>query len=73
VKFIADAKTDKVLGVHIISSVRSNLCFALVSNALLQNAGEAIAETTLALEYGASSEDIARTCHAHPVCDFEWF
>jgi dihydrolipoamide dehydrogenase len=51
VKFIADAKTDKVLGVHIISS----------------NAGEAIAETTLALEYGASSEDIARTCHAHPT------
>ena len=40
-----------MLGVHIIGS----------------NAGEMIAEAVLALEYGASSEDIARTCHAHPV------
>jgi len=51
VKVIADKKTDKVLGVHIIN----------------RNAGEMIAEPTLAMEYGASSEDIARTCHAHPT------
>jgi len=51
VKILADTKTDKVLGVHIISS----------------NAGELIAEMALAMEFGASSEDIARTCHAHPT------
>jgi len=51
VKILADNKTDKVLGVHIISS----------------NAGELIAEMALAMEFGASSEDIARTCHAHPT------
>lgn len=51
VKFIADAETDRILGVHIIGP----------------NAGEMIAEATLAVEYGASSEDIARTCHAHPT------
>ncbi|KAM5465087.1 dihydrolipoamide dehydrogenase precursor [Microsporum ferrugineum] len=51
VKFIADAKTDRILGVHIIGP----------------NAGEMIAEATLAIEYGASSEDVARTCHAHPT------
>jgi pyruvate/2-oxoglutarate dehydrogenase complex dihydrolipoamide dehydrogenase (E3) component len=51
VKFLADAKTDRILGVHIIGS----------------NAGEMIAEGTLALEYGASTEDVARTCHAHPT------
>lgn len=51
VKILADAKTDRVLGVHIIGP----------------NAGEQIAEATLALEYGASSEDIGRTCHAHPT------
>ncbi|CAG85768.1 DEHA2C01342p [Debaryomyces hansenii CBS767] len=51
VKFIADAETQRVLGVHIIGS----------------NAGEMIAEAGLALEYGASTEDIARTCHAHPT------
>lgn len=51
VKFLSDAETDRVLGVHIIGS----------------NAGEMIAEGTLAVEYGASSEDIARTCHAHPT------
>jgi len=51
VKFLADGKTDKVLGVHIIGV----------------NAGELIAESVLALEYGASSEDVARTCHAHPT------
>lgn len=51
VKMLADAETDRLLGVHIIGST----------------AGEMIAEATLALEYGASSEDIGRTCHAHPV------
>ena len=51
VKFIADKKTDRILGVHIIGP----------------NAGEMIAEATLAIEYGASCEDIARTCHAHPT------
>jgi dihydrolipoamide dehydrogenase len=51
VKIIADAKTDRVLGVHIIGP----------------DAGTMIAEAVLAMEYGASSEDIARTCHAHPT------
>jgi dihydrolipoamide dehydrogenase len=48
---IADAKTDRVLGVHIIASL----------------AGTMIAEAALALEFGATSEDIAYTCHAHPT------
>jgi pyruvate/2-oxoglutarate dehydrogenase complex dihydrolipoamide dehydrogenase (E3) component len=47
VKFLADAETDRILGVHIIGA----------------NAGEMIAEGALAMEYGASSEDVARTCH----------
>ena len=51
VKIIADEKTDKVLGVALISSL----------------AGTMIAELALAMEFGASSEDIARTCHAHPT------
>ncbi|KAL6356929.1 hypothetical protein LRP88_10542 [Fusarium phalaenopsidis] len=51
VKMLADPETDRLLGVHIIGP----------------NAGEMIAEGTLALEYGASTEDIARTCHAHPT------
>ncbi|EMD31231.1 hypothetical protein CERSUDRAFT_89245 [Gelatoporia subvermispora B] len=51
VKFIVEKETDKVLGVHIIGP----------------NAGEMIAEAVLAIEYGASAEDIARTCHAHPT------
>ncbi|MCJ8353964.1 dihydrolipoyl dehydrogenase [Novacetimonas hansenii] len=51
VKVLADAKTDAVLGVHIIGPM----------------AGELIAECTMAIEFGASSEDIARTCHAHPT------
>jgi dihydrolipoamide dehydrogenase len=50
VKVLADAKSDQVLGVHIIGP----------------NAGDLIAEAALAMEFGASSEDIARTCHAHP-------
>jgi dihydrolipoamide dehydrogenase len=51
VKILADAATDRILGIHIIGS----------------NAGEMIAEGVLAMEYGASSEDVARTCHAHPT------
>lgn len=51
VKIIADAKTDRVLGVWAIASV----------------AGTMIAEAALALEFGATSEDIAYTCHAHPT------
>ena len=51
VKILADAATDKVLGVHIIGP----------------HAGEMIAEMAVAMEFGASSEDIARTCHAHPT------
>ena len=51
VKMLADPETDRILGVHIIGP----------------NAGEMIAEGTLAMEYGASTEDIARTCHAHPT------
>jgi dihydrolipoamide dehydrogenase len=51
VKIIADAKTDKVLGVWAIASV----------------AGTMIAEAALAMEFGATSEDIAYTCHAHPT------
>jgi len=50
-KILADAKTDRVLGVHIMSA----------------NAGEMIAEAALAIEFGASSEDIARTSHPHPT------
>ncbi len=51
VKILADNKTDKVLGVHIIGP----------------HAGEMIAEMSIAMEFSASSEDIARTCHAHPT------
>ncbi len=51
VKIIADEKTDKVLGASIISAV----------------AGTMIAELALGMEFGASAEDIARTCHAHPT------
>ncbi len=51
VKMIADAKTDRVLGVHILGAA----------------AGEMIAEGVLAIEFGASSEDIARTSHPHPT------
>jgi dihydrolipoamide dehydrogenase len=51
VKILADAKTDRVLGVHILGP----------------DAGNLIAEAAVAMEFGASSEDIARTCHAHPT------
>jgi dihydrolipoamide dehydrogenase len=51
VKILADAKTDRVLGVHIVGA----------------DAGNMIAEAAIAMEFGASAEDIARTCHAHPT------
>jgi dihydrolipoyl dehydrogenase len=51
VKILADAKTDRVLGVHIMGA----------------DAGNMIAEAAVAMEFGAASEDIARTCHAHPT------
>jgi len=51
VKILSEKETDRMLGSHIIGP----------------NAGEMIAEAVLAIEYGASSEDIARTCHAHPT------
>jgi dihydrolipoamide dehydrogenase len=51
VKILADATTDRVLGVHLVCA----------------DAGNMIAEAVLAMEFGASAEDIARTCHAHPT------
>ena len=51
VKILADAKTDKVLGMHVVGPMASEL----------------IAEGVMAMEFGASSEDIARICHAHPT------
>ena len=51
VKILADAKTDRILGVHMIGP----------------HTGEMIAEMAVAMEFGASSEDIARICHAHPT------
>jgi dihydrolipoamide dehydrogenase len=51
VKILADAKTDRVLGVHIVGP----------------DAGTMIAEAAVAMEFGAAAEDIARTCHAHPT------
>jgi len=53
VKVLADAKSDRVLGVHIIGA----------------EAGTLIAEAVIAMEFGASAEDIARTCHAHPTLE----
>jgi dihydrolipoamide dehydrogenase len=51
VKFLADAETDQVLGVHIVGP----------------DAGNMIAEAAILMEFGGSSEDLARTCHAHPT------
>ncbi|KAG9101145.1 dihydrolipoamide dehydrogenase precursor [Ceratobasidium sp. 370] len=51
VKFLVEKETDRILGCHIIGP----------------NAGEMIASAVLAIEYSASAEDIARTCHAHPT------
>ncbi|MBI5921670.1 MAG: dihydrolipoyl dehydrogenase [Betaproteobacteria bacterium] len=51
IKMLADARTDRILGVHVIGN----------------NASELIAEAVVAMEFGAASEDIARICHAHPT------
>jgi dihydrolipoamide dehydrogenase len=51
VKILADARSDRVLGVHIVGA----------------DAGNMIAEAAVAMEFGAAAEDIARTCHAHPT------
>jgi len=51
VKILADAETDRVLGVHILGA----------------HAGNLIAEAAIAMEFSASAEDVARTCHAHPT------
>jgi dihydrolipoamide dehydrogenase len=51
IKFLSDKKTDRILGVHMLGA----------------QAGEQIAEAVLAMEYGASAEDVGRTCHAHPT------
>ena len=51
VKILADARTDRILGAHIIG----------------EDAGNMIAELVLAIEFGATSEDVARTSHAHPT------
>ena len=51
VKFLADKKTDQVLGVHIVGF----------------GAGEMIHEAAVLMEFGGSSEDLGRTCHAHPT------
>lgn len=51
VKVITEKDSDKLVGVHILGA----------------GAGELIAECVLGLEYGASAEDLARTCHAHPT------
>jgi dihydrolipoamide dehydrogenase len=51
VKIIADARTDRILGAHVVGAQASNL----------------VAELALAMAFGASSEDVARTCHAHPT------
>src|SRR5439155_22955902 len=51
VKILADARTDRVLGVHVVGA----------------DAGNMIAEAAVAMELGAAAEDIARTCHAHPT------
>lgn len=53
-KVLGDRESDRLLGVHLISPA----------------AGEIINEAVLAMEYGASCEDIARVCHAHPVSHF---
>ena len=50
-KILADAETDEILGAHIVGP----------------NAGELIAELAVEMEFRAASEDIARTCHAHPT------
>ena len=70
---LTEKETDRILGVHIIGKLFGFLIFLfiilfipLISG---PNAGEMVAEGVLAIEYGASAEDVARTTHAH-VCIF---
>ena len=89
VKVLADKKTDRLLGAHIMGPVSSCIKDVFIpkptksnpltqrytlfqSKSLLQGAGELINEAALAMEYGASCEDIARVCHAHPVRAFKF-
>ena len=80
VKFISDAKTDKILGAHVMGPHAGMPRLLFMGTAFVvepppcrlhappvRAAGELIAECVLAMEYGASTEDIARTCHAHPT------
>ena len=81
VKVLSDKKTDRILGVHIIGSVSHVIHTLTLSHPHTvtltlshthtitpsQTAGELINEAVLAMEYGASAEDVARVCHAHPV------
>lgn len=77
VKMIADAETDRILGIHIIGPNAGECSIfpgqlqlpwpSSAVNKLTYGLGEMIAEGTLAIEYGASSEDIGRTSHAHPT------
>ena len=71
VKMLTEKETDRILGVHIIGKfVFLIFLFALLLTFILgPNAGEMVAEGVLAIEYGASAEDVARTTHAH-VCIF---
>lgn len=74
VKIIAEKHTDKILGGHIVrlrvvgfgrGSIGSALTLSLPQ--IASAAGDMLAEVVLAMEYGSSSEDLARTCHAHPT------
>lgn len=74
VKVLADKTTDRILGTHIIGPVRFRILPFYLKRHLtqrifvfFQGAGELINESVLAMEYGASAEDVARVCHAHPV------
>jgi hypothetical protein len=72
VKLLVEEESDRILGVHIIGALSNAVAVAVTYFGLFlfclilgPNAGEMIAEGVLAMEYGASSEDIARTTHAH--------
>ena len=71
VKVLSASQTDRILGIHMIGSVSSGcvcVCGCGCDSFLpIQTAGELINEGVLAMEYGASAEDVARVCHAHPV------
>lgn len=73
IKILADKTTDRILGIHIIGpnagkyTIEFFLIYIFITLIIEILLGEMIAEGCLAMEYGASSEDIARTCHAHPT------